>query len=81
MGGGVGTEVSERLPAAFLCFLQAFSAGEGAEEGGGAEKQSWRLCIASAPLTVSESHGGGVDVSVGLASLHPAVPALDTGTP
>ena len=79
MGGG--TEVSERLPAAFLCFLQAFSAGEGADqEGGGAEKQSWGLCIASAPITVSESHGGRVDVSIGLASLHPAVPVLDTAT-
>lgn len=79
MGGG--TEVSECLPAAFLCFLQAFSAGEGADqEGGGAEKQSWGLCIASAPITVSESHGGRVDVSIGLASLHPAVPVLDTVT-
>ena len=80
MGGG--TEVSERLPAAFLCFLQAFSAGEGADQdGGGAETQSWGFCLASAPITVSESHKGGVDVSIGLASLHTALPALDTGNP
>lgn len=66
----------------FWCFLQAFSAGEVADQKEVEQRsKAGDSAPASTPITVSESHKGGVDVSIGLASLHTALPALTREPP
>lgn len=71
---GGNRAMSEHLPTAFLCFLQAFSAGHrGRQKGDWPEKQSWRVCIRPGPRghwwTLSGGPGGRTDASAGLAFL------------
>lgn len=82
---GRNRAVSEHLLTAFLCFLQAFSAGEGADK----KKTEWKAKLKTAsgePLMTCygwylEALEGKVDVSVGLVFFYLAAPATAADTP